>query len=128
MNIGENIRKYRKANNMGQKELAELLHISDKTVSSWEKGRTEPKMGMIENVAKVFNITKSELLNDAPYMTFNTPDEFELHWHQIGGGRHPLELTDAEYELILEYRNADDITKETINRLLKYGELLNGNR
>ena len=61
--IGKNIRIMRKARNMGQKELAEKLGISFKTVSSWEIGRTEPNIGTIEKLSEIFGCTKSELID-----------------------------------------------------------------
>lgn len=64
MKIAENIRKYRELNNMEQKDLAEKLCISNKTVSSWECGRTTPSIGFIETLAKIFNCTKTDLLDD----------------------------------------------------------------
>ena len=36
MSIGENIKKWRELRNLKQSELAELIGVSDKTVSSWE--------------------------------------------------------------------------------------------
>ena len=63
MNIGENIKNIRKAHGMEQAELAEKLHISNKTVSSWECGRTEPKIGMIEAMCKIFDCDKSAFLD-----------------------------------------------------------------
>lgn len=63
MNIAENIKRLRKLNNMEQRDLADKLNISNKTVSSWEKGRTEPKMGMIEEMCKIFGCEKSELID-----------------------------------------------------------------
>lgn len=62
MNIGENIRLLRQAHKMEQRDLADRLHISDKTISSWECGRTEPKMGMIEEMAEIFGISKCEII------------------------------------------------------------------
>ena len=63
MNIAENIKKMRVTHGMEQAELANLLGISNKTVSSWETGRTEPKMGMIEKMCKIFDCSKSELID-----------------------------------------------------------------
>lgn len=62
MSIGQNIRDIRLEAGMEQKELAHLLHVSNKTVSSWECGRTEPKIGMIEAMSKIFNRPKSDFL------------------------------------------------------------------
>ena len=58
MSIAENIRVMRISNNMEQKELARLLEVSNKTVSSWECGRTEPKIGMIEKWLRFSDVLK----------------------------------------------------------------------
>jgi len=63
MSIGENIKKLRKKNKMMQSELAQALNISHATVSSWEVGRTEPKMTMIEQLCEIFECEKSELID-----------------------------------------------------------------
>ena len=62
MDIANNIKRYRMALHMEQAELAERLHISNKTISSWECGRTEPKMGMVEEMCRIFGCTKDELI------------------------------------------------------------------
>lgn len=63
MSIGENIKKFRKEKNMMQEDLAQILNISHATVSSWEVGRTEPKMGMVERLCEIFECEKSELID-----------------------------------------------------------------
>lgn len=62
MGMGENIKRIRKQHNMEQSELAKLLGISNKTVSSWETNRTEPKIGMIEKMAIIFDCEKTEII------------------------------------------------------------------
>ena len=42
MNLGENIKKARKAAGVTQKELAALLGVSRRTVENWEQRRTRP--------------------------------------------------------------------------------------
>lgn len=63
MDIGKNIKQMREKLGMEQQELAEKLNISNKTISSWECGRTEPRMGMIESMCKVFNCDKTTLID-----------------------------------------------------------------
>lgn len=65
MDIGGNIKKLRLMHKMEQKDLAKLLHVSDKTVSSWETNRTQPKMEMIEAMCVVFKCQKSDFLSDS---------------------------------------------------------------
>lgn len=65
MNVGAAIRRLRLQNNMEQKELAKLLNISNKTVSSWEHNRTEPKMEMIEKMCEIFHCKKSAFFEES---------------------------------------------------------------
>ena len=62
MSIGDNIKKWRERRNLKQSELAELLGVSDKTVSSWEINRTEPKMGMVEKISIALNCKKTDII------------------------------------------------------------------
>ena len=62
MSIGERISKLRKQKNLSQQKLADILFVSDKTVSSWEIDRTEPSLEMIVNLSKLFDCTPSYLI------------------------------------------------------------------
>ncbi len=63
--LGDNIRKFRTRNGLSQQELSEKLNVSRPTISSWELNRTEPTMGNIEQLAKIFNCRKSELIGES---------------------------------------------------------------
>ena len=45
--LGSRISKYRIKNKLSQSQLGDLLFVSDKTVSSWEKDRTTPTLDII---------------------------------------------------------------------------------
>ena len=64
MCIGDNIKKVRESRGLKQSELAELVKVSDKTVSSWEINRTEPKMGMIEKICQALNCKKTDIIGE----------------------------------------------------------------
>lgn len=64
MGISENIKILRERYNLSQKELAEIVSMSDKAVSTWESGTREPKMGTIEKLASHFGLQKSNLIED----------------------------------------------------------------
>lgn len=64
MNIGKNIKLLREQASMTQNELARALGVSDKAVSSWENGTRIPRMGVIEKIANMFGVQKSDLLED----------------------------------------------------------------
>ncbi len=61
--LKDNIRKLRKQYGYSQVDLGNKLGISDKTISSWEIGRTEPNMGEIQDMAKIFNCSLSEIID-----------------------------------------------------------------
>lgn len=77
MSIGRNIKTLRNQHNMTQGELADKLNVTNKAVSSWETDRTEPNMGMIEQMCRVFQCTKTELIDGiSPSLpTGDTDDE-----------------------------------------------------
>lgn len=60
--LSDNIRNYRKENNLSQDELAEKLGVSRQSISLWENGQTQPTVDNIIALAKIFNITADELL------------------------------------------------------------------
>lgn len=70
-NIGKRINTLRKERNMTQKELAENLHVSDKLISKWELGYSEPDIDAVLSLAKIFDVSVSQLLgeNEEPAIT-----------------------------------------------------------
>lgn len=62
MEIGEQIKERRKQLGWTQKEIAEKINVSDKTVSSWETGRTYPELSLLVELSDLFNISMDELL------------------------------------------------------------------
>lgn len=61
--FGSFIKELRKKSNLTQKELGEKLNVTDKAVSKWERGLSFPDITIINDLAKVFNITATEILN-----------------------------------------------------------------
>lgn len=60
--LGAFIAVLRKENGMTQKDLAERLHVSDKTVSRWERNDGTPDPTAILTLAEVFGVSCDELL------------------------------------------------------------------
>jgi len=60
--IGGFISALRKANGMTQKDLAERLNVSDKSVSRWENDEGAPDLSLIPVIAEIFGVTCDELL------------------------------------------------------------------
>ena len=60
---GAVIKELREKNRMTQRELAEQLGVSDKTVSKWETGKGYPDITLLEPIAEAFRISVTELIS-----------------------------------------------------------------
>lgn len=60
--LGEKIMELRKAKGMTQKQLAEVLHVTDGAVSKWERGINFPDLSIIDSLAKALNTDMLNLL------------------------------------------------------------------
>ena len=62
-NIGNYLANKRKKKNYTQEQLAELLGVSNKTISKWENGRCMPDYSIIDQLCKELGISIAELLD-----------------------------------------------------------------
>ena len=67
-NTGKRILELRQAKGWTQKQLAEMIGVTDKAVSKWERGINYPDLSLLEPLAKVFETTVADLLGleDSP--------------------------------------------------------------
>ena len=59
---GKTIKELREKRKLTQKELAENINVSDKTISKWETGKGLPDIGIMEELSKALGISIGELL------------------------------------------------------------------
>ena len=59
---GKTIKELREKKRLTQKQLADMLQISDKTISKWETDRGLPDIGIISSLAEVLGVSVAELL------------------------------------------------------------------
>ena len=62
LNIGENLRRLRRAADMTQEQLADKLGVAYQSVSRWENGTTYPDMEFLPVLAGIFGVTVDELI------------------------------------------------------------------
>ncbi len=67
MSLGENIRKKREELKLSQEYVAERLGVSRQAVSKWETGKSEPTASNLVELANVFEIGLSELVDPKEY-------------------------------------------------------------
>ena len=68
---GAAIRELREKNHLTQVQLAQKLNVSDKTISKWETGKGYPDITLLGPIAKVLNVSLSELLTGRPVINAN---------------------------------------------------------
>ena len=61
MNFSNNLKKIRKSLKLSQAGLAKLVDISQRTISHYEKGDSEPELIIVCRLADAFNITVDHL-------------------------------------------------------------------
>lgn len=81
MNIGENIRKFRKAANLTQKELAQRCGYATGTIQQYELKKREPRLEQIRTIADVLKIPISSLLDGVDYSTIHS--DFEVEYSRL---------------------------------------------
>ncbi len=94
--IGSRIRKYREERGLSQKQLAQLINVSNSRISNWEQGINRPDADIIADICRALNVSPSELMG-----IYLESDEF----------------TEAEKRLIRAYREKADMQK-AVNILL----------
>lgn len=73
--FSERLKKYRREKALTQQELADILQISNKTISRWESGGGYPDVSMLVPLARALNVTVDDLLDgDKPIRTLTTED------------------------------------------------------
>ena len=60
--LGSKIARHRKKLGLTQLELAEKLHVSDKTVSKWENGGGFPEISILPALSEIFGVSTDYLL------------------------------------------------------------------
>nr|DAL79993.1 MAG TPA: Repressor protein CI [Caudoviricetes sp.] len=60
--IGRQIQTLRNKYRMTQEDLASKLGVSKQTVSNWETGLKTPRMGAIQKLSELFNVSKSFII------------------------------------------------------------------
>lgn len=60
--LGEFLAELRKEKGITQRELAEFLNVSDKTISHWERDENSPDLSVIPILAEYFGVSCDELI------------------------------------------------------------------
>lgn len=102
--LAQNITRMLERRSMTCADLASKINVSRSTVWCWVHAKAYPRIDQIERVAMVFNCQKTDLIE--------RPKDYVRAYS----------LSEKEYLVVELYRSADPVTKDMIDRLLKYSE------
>lgn len=115
MSFGKKVKALREKLGLTQKEFANLIGTSSKTVSNYESKDLRPrKMEAYEKMAEIFGVNVNYLLTDEDYFIINSADSFgykgakdaqalvESMAGLFAGGELPEEDKDALFDAIQE--------------------------
>jgi len=113
MTLGERLKKARIRTGLNQKEAAEKVNSTEKTISNYERNYRTPDPETLRKLSEVYDVSTDYLLGRKPY----TPSKLDETVNEA------LEELRNE-ETLLFMKNDEDIDEETA-RLIKQA-LING--
>ncbi len=118
IHINERLRELRIKSGYTQSQIAKILNIDRSTYSYYEIGKTMPDVSSLLTLAKIFNISISELLADEsnPKMMKKLSDS-GIRMDYISGKKnisHIYELSSTEQELVGIFRTCSENQQKEI--------------
>lgn len=108
--LSKNLKRIAYENQKTQADIARDLGLKQVTVSSWMNGTRVPRMDKIDLLCHYFNCKRSDLMEEHP-----------------DGSKVDFVVSDQERNFIIEFRKADDLTKQMMLRLLKTEDAIGKN-
>lgn len=95
--LAQNLASYRKAAGLTQTEAAEKLHAKKTTISSWERGQSQPDADRLVEICAIYRVSLNEL---------------------CGVNTQPMNLTADERKVVEMLRRVDEGTRKAVMKLL----------
>ncbi|MCO1602971.1 helix-turn-helix domain-containing protein [Desulfosporosinus nitroreducens] len=116
MKTGEKIAKARKAINLTQDQLAELLEVTRQTISKWESELAFPETAKIPKLAEVLRVSCDYLLRDEKSVTsevsMKSSNGYVVDWTKL----YPIL---GEYQNTVNCKQYHRIFTEMIKEMMK---------
>jgi len=115
--LSKNIRFLRKQKHWSQEALAQKLDIKRSNIAAYESKNVEPRLGLILQMAKLFNVNMAELIR--------------IDITEVGGVQEPFEVKDADKKAMVFNRGINenvspDVLDEFVDRSLSIRKMLEG--
>lgn len=123
LRIADRLKQARREAGLTQKQVSERCSIDDSSLSSFEKGRSEPRLAQLEKLAGIYHIPLSYFFDDSP------PRSQVVMWRnrpEAGGGLNEKEVQAEFLQLCRQYRQleiwTDEISKTKLPELDTYND------
>lgn len=73
----EILKKLRKAKGISTTQIANIFHVSKRTIENYESGKTNPDFDTLRKFAKFFGVTIDYLLENEPNVIFISKKEYD---------------------------------------------------
>lgn len=131
MNFSDMLKTLRKNRGYTQKNLADILNVSQNAIYNWENGKRQPSIEMLEKIAEHFGVT-------VDYLIGITPEEFDAacdYALKVIAKTSNAEKTDfitnpvlsSTHRALLEVFT-DDLTVEELEEIRKFAEFVKAKR
>lgn len=97
--VAKNLRYYLDINGMNQADLAKIMGVTTATTSNWCKGVKMPRMDKVDKICSIFNIKRSDLIEDHADKPINSTFAYTVE----------------ETNLIDKYRTLNEAGQDKVN-------------
>jgi len=109
--LGNRLKELRKAANLTQQELGDMINVTKVSICCYEKGTRIPSLETINDLANVFHVNVDYLLGHDVYLVADQSDDYGI------------KLSKEEIAIVLELRKHPELHEQFINdpeRVIKF--------
>lgn len=120
------LKKYRKNNGYTQKQLAEVVGVTQQAVAKWETNKALPNPEMLQKISSILNVTVDTLLDGTtPTNKSKMPKDLNkfLQQSEIIFEGNTYNLTDEDRELVIKSLEVAFAAVKQVNKCRK-GDIL----
>lgn len=128
MNIGEQIKYYRKRSGITQQKLAELIGVQASAISKYEKGIVSPSWEMLLNISIALNISITQLIEGSSFGDdgFNPAEDIKINPEKYSaetdenGKVIAYKLNSEKETLLIRYETLNKLGRREANNYIAY--------
>lgn len=81
--FSDKLKELRKSKGLTQKQFAKEISVVPGTVAMWETGRRMPEVETVKRLAKYFNVTIDELIDDTKNESTSSAKAYEMLYKKL---------------------------------------------